>query len=116
MDDATAAELTDALRNYVAEHLPELKVIQYGPGEETFTNPDGSSYTRSKAELLAPDDEQSPLRFSRYTNRLVTEGGQIVHEQPVYRFRYPRRTVNEDTLDFWTGVQIAVNGDRAPTR
>jgi len=112
VDDATAAELTDALRNYVAEHLPELKVIQYGPGEETFTNPDGSSYTRTKAELLAPDDEQSPLRFSRYTNRLVTEGGQIVHEQPVYRFRYPG-AVNEDTLDFWTGVQIAVDGSGA---
>jgi len=112
VDDATAAELTDALQNYVVMHFPQLRVIKYGPEEETFTNPDGSSYTRDKARLLAPDDEQSPFRVSRYTSRLVTESGQIVHEQPVYRFRYPG-AVNEDTLDVWSGLDIAVDGSGA---
>lgn len=110
VDDATAAELTDALRSYLAEHFPQLKVIQYGPEEELFTNPDGSSYPRAKAKLVAPDDEQSPFRVSRYTNRLVTEGGQIVHEQPVYRVRYASEAANGDTLDFLSGAEIAVDG------
>jgi len=35
-----------------------------------------------------------------------------VHEQPVYRFRYPG-AVNEDTLHVYSGIQIAVDGSGA---
>jgi hypothetical protein len=114
VDDATAAELTDALRSYIAEHFPALKVIKYGPEEETFTNPDGSSDTRNKAKLLAPDDEQSPLRVSRYTNRLVTRVDRSCTSNRCTGSGTPERLTRTHSTS--TPESRSPSTDRAPTR
>lgn len=113
-DDATAAELTDALRNHLAEHSPQLRVVQRGPESDPITDPgtgevSGITY---QVKLVALDDGQSPFRVARYTNRLVAEGGQVVHEQPVYRLWYDRdaQRDDEETLGFLSGAEIAVDG------
>jgi hypothetical protein len=113
-DDEVGAELTGSLVDFLAEHLPEVKVLQYGPDFES----DGFTY---KVRLVAPGAEGSLFGMARYTNDLVSSDPLVgraapppAFSAPVYRLRSNVATGpdedTEGTLGHLSGIEVAVDG------
>jgi hypothetical protein len=109
-NDATAAQLSEAVVDYLAANLATAKVVAYGPDFED----DGATYRR---RLVSPGSPDSPLRLSRYTNELVTlsdPGSAAAYVEPVYRLWESGTPRAEDdsvsTLDQLSGAELALDG------